>query len=91
LLLSNISRRAEKKVRSIFIKTINDGGLFLLNELVVDNSAREIIEVLKLLADANNHPVAMYCTAGKPHALIVVCYGHTTPDALNNWICWLCV
>ena len=64
-MLANISSRAEKRVRSIFIESINKGGLGLLNELVLDYSSKEIIEVLKLLANAENHPVGMYCTAGK--------------------------
>lgn len=64
-LLSLFSRRAEKKVRGIFINKINGGGLSLLNELVVDTSGVEIVEVMKLLADENNYPVGIYCTAGK--------------------------
>lgn len=64
-IFSNFSRRADKKVRKIFIDTINGGGLSLLNELVVDFSSKEIIQVMKLLATKENHPVAMYCTAGK--------------------------
>lgn len=64
-LFSKLSRRANKKVRSIFLKTINEGGLSLLNELVVDMSGKQIAEVLKLLADPSNYPAAMYCTAGK--------------------------
>eukprot|EP01035_Chromulina_nebulosa_P031866 gene31866-42507_t len=62
-LLSIFSRRAEKKVRNIFISKINGGGLSLLNELVVDTSGKEIIEVLKLMADSNNYPIGIYCTA----------------------------
>lgn len=64
-LLSIFSRRAEKKVRNIFISKINGGGLALLNELVVDTSGPEIVEVLKLLADDANYPVGIYCTAGE--------------------------
>ncbi len=64
-MLANISSRAEKRVRSIFIESINKGGLGLLNELVLDYSSKEIIEVLKLLANVDNHPVGVYCTAGK--------------------------
>jgi hypothetical protein len=65
LLLSAMSRRAGKKVRDIFIGTINNGGLSLLNELVVDYSGEQIVAVLKLIADESNHPVGVYCTAGK--------------------------
>eukprot|EP01036_Dinobryon_divergens_P030570 gene30570-39835_t len=70
-LLSIFSRRAEKKVRNIFISKINGGGLSLLNELVVDTSGKEIIEVLKLMADSNNYPIGIYCTAGKDRTGLV--------------------
>lgn len=48
----------------MFLEIVNDGGLYLLNELVLEISGKEIVEVLKLLADPKHHPVAMYCTAG---------------------------
>jgi hypothetical protein len=64
-IFSNFSRRADKKVREIFINVINSGGLSLLNELVVDLSGQQIIEVLKIIAEKNNHPLGVYCTAGK--------------------------
>mmetsp|Transcript_13369 Transcript_13369/g.22280 ORF Transcript_13369/g.22280 Transcript_13369/m.22280 type:complete len:164 (+) Transcript_13369:1418-1909(+) len=63
--LSGLSRRANKKVRGIFLDIINAGGLALLNELVVDQSGADIAEALKLVAQPENHPVALYCTAGK--------------------------
>jgi LEA14-like dessication related protein len=50
---------------SIFLDKINMGGLALLNELVVDTSGAEIIEVMKLATNPNNFPIALYCTAGK--------------------------
>jgi len=64
-LLSAFSRRANKNVRSMFLDRINKGGLRLLNELVVDTSGADLVKVLKIVADPTNHPVAMYCTAGK--------------------------
>lgn len=63
-MLSNFSRRAEKNVRSMFIDTINDGGLELLNQFVFKNSGFELVAILKVIAEAENHPVVMYCTAG---------------------------
>lgn len=62
--LSAFSRRAGKKVRNIFIDTINNGGLSLLNELVIDASGNEIVAVMKLVADAENYPIGLFCTAG---------------------------
>ena len=63
--LSAFSRRAGKKVRNIFIDTINNGGLSLLNELVIDASGNEIVAVMKLVADSSNYPIGLFCTAGK--------------------------
>lgn len=63
--LSAFSRRAGKKVRNIFIDTINNGGLSLLNELVIDASGNEIIAVMKLVADSSNYPIGLFCTAGE--------------------------
>lgn len=65
LLLSALSKRAEKNVRSIFINCINAGGLKLLNEILLDNAGKEIVQVLKLLTQPQNYPAAVYCTAGK--------------------------
>jgi hypothetical protein len=62
--LSAFSRRAGKKVRNIFIDTINNGGLSLLNELVIDASGNEIVAVMKLVADSENYPIGLFCTAG---------------------------
>ncbi len=55
----------------MFLEIVNDGGLYLLNELVLEISGKEIVEVLKLLADPKHHPVAMYCTAGGSFAIHV--------------------
>lgn len=65
LILSKVSTKAQSLLRSIFLERINIGGLVLLNELVIENSGREIVEVLKLFCDADNFPLVTYCTAGK--------------------------
>lgn len=90
-LLANFSRRADKKVRSIFLDFINKGGLPLLNELVVDYSGKEIIEVMKIIASSDNHPLAMYCTAGKDRTgliamLTLSVLGATDEDILNDYV-----
>lgn len=90
-MLSLLSRRAEKKVRSIFIDTINGGGLSLLNELVVDASGDEIMQVLKLTADKDNYPIALYCTAGKDRTglvsmLILSVLGATDEEILADYV-----
>lgn len=63
--LSKISKTANSRLRKMFLEIVNDGGLHLLNELVLDIAGKEIVEVLKLLADEKHYPVAVYCTAGK--------------------------
>jgi hypothetical protein len=70
--LSAFSRRAGKKVRNIFIDTINNGGLSLLNELVIDASGNEIVAVMKLVADSENYPIGLFCTAGKTDDIIMM-------------------
>ena len=90
-IFSNFSRRADKKVRKIFIDTINGGGLSLLNELVVDFSSKEIIQVLKLLSTKENHPVAMYCTAGKDRTglitmLVLSVLGASREEILADYV-----
>lgn len=69
--LSPFSRRAEKKMRSYFIDKINGGGLAFLNELVVDGSGKGVAEVLKIIANGENLPSAVYCTAGKDRTGLV--------------------
>lgn len=90
-LLGMISRRAEKKVRNIFIDTINSGGLSLLNELVIDASSKEIIDVLKLLSNKDNFPIGMYCTAGKDRTglitmLTLSILGATDDEILADYV-----
>lgn len=90
-LLSILSRRAEKKVREIFIDKINGGGLSLLNELVIDASGHEIVAVLKLTADPANYPLGMYCTAGKDRTgligmLILATLGATDEQILADYV-----
>jgi len=60
-----LSRRVRTSCKKPFIKEINDGGLPMLNELLLRFGAPGIQYVLELCADPNRHPVAFYCTAGK--------------------------
>eukprot|EP01041_Mallomonas_annulata_P011463 gene11463-23974_t len=62
---SLFSRRAYAQMKAVFIKEINDGGLPLLNQLVIKASGAAITSVLKIIASDDNLPVALYCTAGK--------------------------
>jgi protein tyrosine/serine phosphatase len=71
LLLSKVSRRADAKMKSVFVDHINEGGLTLLNRLVLENSGKEIAEVMKIIACEENQPAAIYCTAGKDRTGII--------------------
>lgn len=90
-MLSTISRRAEKKMKGIFLNKINGGGLSLLNELVIDASGPELVSVLKLVAEPQNHPIGIYCTAGKDRTglvamLILSVLGVSDDDILADYV-----
>lgn len=60
-----VSRRMRASLKKPFLDSINDGGLPMLNELLLRFGAPGIKYVLELCADHNRHPIAFYCTAGK--------------------------
>ena len=60
-----VSRRVRESVKSPFLDKINDGGLPMLNELLLRFGAPGIKYVLELCADRSRHPVVFHCTAGK--------------------------
>jgi protein tyrosine/serine phosphatase len=59
------SKRIWNSLKKPFIREINDGGLIMLNELLLRFGAPGIKHVLDLCADKERHPIAFYCTAGK--------------------------
>jgi protein tyrosine/serine phosphatase len=60
-----VSKRVRTSVKEPFLLKINEGGLPMLNELLLRYGAPGIKYVLELCADRQRHPVAFYCTAGK--------------------------
>lgn len=60
-----VSRRVRDSVKSPFLDKINDGGLPMLNELLLRFGAPGIKYVLELCSDRSRHPVVFHCTAGK--------------------------
>lgn len=60
-----VSRRVRFQVKDVFLSEINDGGLPMLNELLLRFGAPGIKYVLELFATEERHPIAFYCTAGK--------------------------
>ena len=67
-----VSKRAKRRARSIFIKFINESGLPLLNELLLQYAKGPIKTVLDLLLEKENYPVGLYCTAGKDRTGLLV-------------------
>jgi protein tyrosine/serine phosphatase len=60
-----VSRRVRSSVKKPFLDEINDGGLPMLNELLLRFGAPGIRYVLTLCSDRQRHPIGFYCTAGK--------------------------
>ncbi|KAL7537497.1 hypothetical protein ACHAXR_007854 [Thalassiosira sp. AJA248-18] len=81
-----ISKKARENIKKPFLEEINEGGLPMLNELLLRFGAPGIKYVLDLVSDANRHPVAFYCTAGKDRtgmiAAIILALLETDDDAI---------
>lgn len=81
-----ISKSARENIKKPFLDEINSGGLPMLNELLLRFGAPGIKYVLDLISDANRHPVAFYCTAGKDRtgmiAAIILALLETEDDAI---------
>jgi protein tyrosine/serine phosphatase len=84
------SRRVRSSVKKPFLEEINDGGLPMVNELLLRFGAPGIRYVLELCADTSRHPVAFYCTAGKDRtgvlaALILSLVGVEAEDIVEDY------
>ncbi|GMI21826.1 hypothetical protein TeGR_g10218 [Tetraparma gracilis] len=81
-----VSRRARARGKKVFLDRINNGGLPLLNDLILQMAAKGIRYVLELCADPSRHPVAFYCTAGKDRtgivAAVILAYLGTPAEAV---------
>lgn len=66
-----VSKRVRDDVVNIFVSEINDGGLPMLNQLLLRFAAPGIKYVLDIISDEARHPVVFYCTAGKDRTGIV--------------------
>lgn len=85
-----VSKRVRESVKSLFLDEINDGGLPMLNELMMRMGAPGIKYVLEIISDKDRHPVAFYCTAGKDRtgiitALILSLVGVPTVDIVEDY------
>ena len=66
-----VSKRVWNSLKKPFLQEINDGGLIMLNELLLRFGAPGIKHVLDLVSDRSRHPIAFYCTAGKDRTGII--------------------
>jgi protein tyrosine/serine phosphatase len=85
-----VSKRIWNSLKKPFIREINDGGLIMLNELLLRFGAPGIKHVLDLCADKERHPVAFYCTAGKDRtgmitAIILSLVGVKPEDIVEDY------
>jgi protein tyrosine/serine phosphatase len=85
-----ISRRVRTGVKDVFLEEINQGGLIMLNELVLRFGAPGIKYVLQICADESRHPVGFYCTAGKDRtgaiaAIILALMGVPDEDIVEDY------
>lgn len=85
-----VSKRVRGNISKPFIQEINEGGLPMLNELLLRYGAPGIKYVLDLCADKKRHPVAFYCTAGKDRtgmiaAIILSLMGVADADIVEDY------
>ena len=85
-----VSKRVRGNISKPFIQEINEGGLPMLNELLLRYGAPGIKYVLDLCADRKRHPVAFYCTAGKDRtgmiaAIILSLMGVADEDIVEDY------
>jgi protein tyrosine/serine phosphatase len=85
-----VSRRVRSSVKKPFLDEINDGGLPMLNELLLRFGAPGIKYVLDLCADRNRHPITFYCTAGKDRtgmiaAILLALVGVSVDDIVEDY------
>uniref|UniRef100_A0A7S2VXM8 Tyrosine specific protein phosphatases domain-containing protein n=1 Tax=Eucampia antarctica TaxID=49252 RepID=A0A7S2VXM8_9STRA len=85
-----VSRRVRTGVKDVFLDEINQGGLIMLNELLLRFGAPGIKYVLQICADETRHPVGFYCTAGKDRtgaiaAIILALMGVPDEDIIEDY------
>lgn len=85
-----LSKRIWNSLKEPIITEINSGGLIMLNDLILRLGAPGIKYVLDLVSEADRHPVAFYCTAGKDRtgiltAIILSICGVTREDIVEDY------
>ena len=85
-----LSKRIWNSLKEPFLREINDGGLTMLNDLLLRFGAPGIKHVLDLCADKERHPIAFYCTAGKDRtgmitAIILTICGAQPADIVEDY------
>jgi len=92
LLLGGIfSKRMYGRARELVLEYVNQGGLPLLNDLLLTSSGKELAMILKIAADKSRHPIGLYCTAGKDRTglivmLMLAAIGVDDESLLNDYV-----
>jgi len=77
-------------VKEVFLTEINEGGLPMMNDLLLKMGSQGIKRVLEIIADKTRHPIAFYCTAGKDRtglisAIILSLLGVPDKDIVEDY------
>jgi protein tyrosine/serine phosphatase len=85
-----VSKRVRSSCKDVFLDRINEGGLHMLNELLLKQGAPGIKYVLDLCKDKTRYPVAFYCTAGKDRtgmiaAIMLAAAGVSDEDIVEDY------
>jgi len=85
-----VSQRVRNSCKKPFLDEINQGGLPMVNDMLLRYGAPGIKYVLELACDRHRHPMAFYCTAGKDRtgvitALILKLCGVSTQAIVEDY------
>lgn len=70
--LSPLSSRARNKLRDILVHAVNNGGLLLLNKVLLERCGPQIVKALSVILDETALPVLIFCTAGKDRTGLLI-------------------
>ena len=89
---SKASERMNQRMKNVFLKVINSGGLTLLNELAIEKSPEALVSCLKIITSEVEHKaIAIFCTAGKDRtglisALTLSVLGATDEEIIADYV-----
>eukprot|EP00051_Salpingoeca_urceolata_P019035 m.272696 g.272696 ORF g.272696 m.272696 type:complete len:414 (-) comp19333_c0_seq12:127-1368(-) len=71
-LLSIFFSSYRRKCKDLFMATMNELGLEGLNEIILQHSRQQLLQVLEVFATPTNYPVLLHCSHGKDRTGLVV-------------------